>query len=141
MSDSLLNLAGAVVIVVAGLAVIYRRQLGRLGQVSAWSYAYAYVFFTGTVIFALIVHVVDWGALTARFGAWMTVHSVLMVVAGSPWFCLVGTVAYAAAFLVSLSRSSYFVVREDWMVRRRRQLGTAGLTVAVLVAIAGVVGG
>jgi hypothetical protein len=70
-----------------------------------------------------------WGAL------------VLLVVAGSPWFCLAGTIAYAAAFLVSLRRSSYFVVREDWMVRRRRQLGTAGFTVAVVVAIVGVVGG
>jgi hypothetical protein len=40
------------------------------------------VFFTGTVVVALVDRTSDWTALVRRFGAWITVHGVVMVLAG-----------------------------------------------------------
>jgi hypothetical protein len=40
------------------------------------------VFFTSTVVDALASHTHDWNELTTPLSAWVTVHSVLMVVAG-----------------------------------------------------------
>jgi hypothetical protein len=42
----------AIPIFVIGLAVLFRPGLGRLGWVCAWAYAYSYVAFTGTVMYA-----------------------------------------------------------------------------------------
>lgn len=67
---------------VLGLYVVQRPHIGRIGFIGAVAYAYAFVFFTGTVVYALIDHTSDWDALTGRFGAWITVHSAIMVVAG-----------------------------------------------------------
>jgi hypothetical protein len=72
----------AIPLFVLGLYAVQRPQIGRLGLVSALTYAYAFVFFTSTVVYALIDHTRDWNALTARFGPWIAVHSVLMVLAG-----------------------------------------------------------
>ena len=59
-----------------------RPAIGVLGLVGALGYAYAYIFFTGTVIYALAEHTRDWTELNDRLGPWMTVHGVVMVVAG-----------------------------------------------------------
>jgi hypothetical protein len=67
---------------VLGLYALQRPQIGRLGLLAALAYAYAFTFFTGTVVYALVDHTSDWTALTGAFGAWITVHSALMVVAG-----------------------------------------------------------
>jgi hypothetical protein len=72
----------AIPLFVAGLAIIYRRQLRRLGQVSAWSYAYAYVVFTGTVVYALVNHIKDYQTLSNHLGAVMITHGAVMVLAG-----------------------------------------------------------
>jgi hypothetical protein len=72
----------AIPLFVLGLYVLQRPRIGRLGLVAALAYAYAFVFFTSTVVYALIDQTSDWNALTSKFGAWMTVHSALMVVAG-----------------------------------------------------------
>jgi hypothetical protein len=72
----------AIPLFVLGLYAVQRPRIGRLGLVAALAYAYTFVFFTSTVVYALIDHTTDWDALTARFGAWITVHSALMVVAG-----------------------------------------------------------
>jgi hypothetical protein len=48
----------------------------------AVGYAYTFVFFTSTVVFALVQHSSDWNALTNQMGGWITVHSGLMVVTG-----------------------------------------------------------
>jgi hypothetical protein len=72
----------AIPLFVLGLYVLQRPRIGRLGLVGALAYAYTFVFFTSTVVYALIDQTSDWNALTSRFGAWMTVHSALMVVAG-----------------------------------------------------------
>jgi hypothetical protein len=72
----------AIPLFVLGLYAVQRPRIGRLGLVAALAYAYTFVFFTSTVVYALIDHTTDWDALTARFGAWITVHSALMVVSG-----------------------------------------------------------
>jgi hypothetical protein len=67
-----------------------------------------------------------WGAL------------ILLVVGGSPVFCAAGALTYAATFLVAVRRGKHFVVREDWMIRRRRRLGILGVVVATgLLAVTG----
>ena len=43
--------------------------------------AYAFVFFTGTVLYALVESTADWAELVARLGPWIAVQSALMVVA------------------------------------------------------------
>jgi hypothetical protein len=72
----------AIPLFVLGLYALQRPRIGRLGFVAALAYAYTFVFFTGTVTFALIENTSDWNALTSKFGAWMTIHSALMVIAG-----------------------------------------------------------
>jgi hypothetical protein len=53
-----------------------------LGLFGATAYAYAYVFFTGTVLYALIDRTQSYAALTHVFRAWMTVHGGIMLVGG-----------------------------------------------------------
>jgi hypothetical protein len=67
---------------VLGLYAMRWRQLGRLGLFGALAYAYAYVFFTSTVVYALIAKTRDYKALSEVFGAWMTLHGLVLVVAG-----------------------------------------------------------
>jgi hypothetical protein len=61
---------------------LQRPWIGRLGLVAALTYAYTFVFFTSTVVYALIDRTSNWNALTSKFGTWLTIHSALMVVAG-----------------------------------------------------------
>lgn len=67
---------------VLALYAFQRPRIGRIGFVGALAYAYAFIFFTGTVAYALVDHTSDWNALTHRFGAWITIHSAIMVIAG-----------------------------------------------------------
>ena len=48
----------------------------------AVAYAYSFIFFTSTVVFALIDGTKDWDALNAQLGWWVTIHGVVMVIAG-----------------------------------------------------------
>ena len=48
----------------------------RIGLVSAAAYAYAYVFFTGTVVYALVEGTAGYDALSDDLGAAMTIHGV-----------------------------------------------------------------
>jgi hypothetical protein len=73
----------AIPLFVVGLYAVQRPQIGRLGLLGAVGYAYAYVFFTGTVLLALVNQSPDWDALVADLGPWVTVHGLLMVLAGS----------------------------------------------------------
>jgi hypothetical protein len=68
--------------VVIGLYATQRPHIGRLGRVSAAAYAYSYVFFTGTVVYALIDNTSDYGTLSHDLGLSMTVHGAIMVLAG-----------------------------------------------------------
>ncbi len=72
----------AIPVMVIGLALAQAPRLGRLGWASAWIYAYSYVFFTATVIYALVNTTPDYEALQADLGPWMLVHGALMVVGG-----------------------------------------------------------
>jgi hypothetical protein len=72
----------AIPLFVLGLYAAQRPRIGRLGLASALLYAYTFVYFTGTVVFALVDRTDDWQSLERRLGIWITVHSVLMVAAG-----------------------------------------------------------
>jgi hypothetical protein len=68
---------------VLGLYAVQRPHIGALGLMGAAGYAYAYTFFTGTVLLALVDKSRDWDALVADLGPWVTVHGLLMVAAGT----------------------------------------------------------
>jgi hypothetical protein len=72
----------AIPLFVLGLYAVQRPQIGRLGLASAVVYAYTFVYFTSTVVYALVERTTDWQALERRLGFWITVHSALMIVAG-----------------------------------------------------------
>jgi len=72
----------AIPIFVLGLAAAQRPRLGRLGDLSALGYAYSFVVFTGTVVYALVNGTKDYDTLTDQLGVLMTVHGAVMVVAG-----------------------------------------------------------
>jgi hypothetical protein len=72
----------AIPLFVIGLYAAQRPRIGWLGLVGAVGYAYSFIFFTGTVSFALADHVRDWNALVDRMGPWVTIHGLVMVLAG-----------------------------------------------------------
>jgi hypothetical protein len=72
----------AIPVFVIGLAQVQGQRFGRLGRASAWAYAYSYVFFTGTVVYALARHTDTYHELSRQLGAVMLVHGAVMVVAG-----------------------------------------------------------
>jgi Ca2+/Na+ antiporter len=73
----------AVPLFVLWLYAVQRPQNGRLGFVGAVTYAYTFSFFTGTVVYALVNRTTDWQMLQRQLGVWLTIHSALMVVAGT----------------------------------------------------------
>jgi hypothetical protein len=73
----------AIPFVVIGLYLVQRPQMRWLGRAGALVYAYAFVFFTGTVVYALVDGVSDYNALSNDLAPWMTIHGALMVLAGS----------------------------------------------------------
>jgi hypothetical protein len=72
----------AIPVIVIGLYRAQRPHIGRLGRLSAIAYAYSYVYFTGSVIFALLNKTNDYGALSHALAPWMTIHGAIMVLAG-----------------------------------------------------------
>jgi hypothetical protein len=72
----------AIPLFVIGIYAAQRPSIGHLGLFGALGYAYTFVFFTSTVVFALIQHTRDWAVLKSQMGAWIDVHSTLMVVTG-----------------------------------------------------------
>lgn len=72
----------AIPIFVIGLAAAHRPRLGHLGELAALGYAYSFVVFTGTVVYALVNGTKNYDALTNQLGVVMTVHGAVMVVAG-----------------------------------------------------------
>jgi hypothetical protein len=85
----------AVPVFVLGLYAVQRPHIGKLGLVGAVGYAYAFVFFTGTVLIALVNRSPDWDALVGDLGPWVTVHGALMLAAG----CAFGTATVRAGVL------------------------------------------
>ena len=72
----------AVPIFVLGLALAQRSRIGRFGGWSAVAYAYTYVYFTGTVVYALVHGTSDYATLSRDLGPAMIVHGAVMVIAG-----------------------------------------------------------
>jgi hypothetical protein len=72
----------AIPLFVIGLYAAQRPRIGRLGLVSAVAYAYAFIFFTGTVVYALVNGTSDYTALSDDLGSLMTIHGAIMVLAG-----------------------------------------------------------
>lgn len=72
----------AIPLFVIGLYVVQRPRIGRLGLVSAVAYSYSFVFFTGTVVYALVNGTSDYSTLSDDLGASMTAHGAIMVLAG-----------------------------------------------------------
>jgi hypothetical protein len=79
----------AIPVFVVGLYTVQRPQIGRLGRISALAYAYSYIFFSGTVVYALVNATPDYKALTNHLGASMTIHGAIMVFAGLAFGCAV----------------------------------------------------
>ena len=71
--------------IIVGLYLAQRPRIARSAAIPAVAYAYAYVFFTGTVVYALVEGTPDYATLSEELGLWMTVHGVLMFIAGV-WF-------------------------------------------------------
>jgi hypothetical protein len=61
---------------------VQRPRIERLGLLGAIVYAYAFIFFTGTVMLALVDNTPDWDALVDRLDPWVTIHGALMVLGG-----------------------------------------------------------
>jgi hypothetical protein len=72
----------AIPLFVIGLHAVQRPRIGRLGFAGAIAYAYSYVFFTSTVVYALIAGTPNYKALVKAFGAWMTVHGLILLLGG-----------------------------------------------------------
>lgn len=72
----------AIPFVVLGLAAAQRPTFEWWGWVAAAAYAYSYVFFTGTVVYAWTDDIEDYAQLTDELGTAMLVHGAVMVLAG-----------------------------------------------------------
>jgi len=72
----------AIPLFVLGLYALQRPRIGRLGLFGAVAYAYSYVFFASTVVYAIVAPAPDYQAVTTAFGAWMVVHGLIMVIGG-----------------------------------------------------------
>ncbi|MCU1618164.1 MAG: conserved rane protein of unknown function [Modestobacter sp.] len=72
----------AIPLFVLGLYTGQRPRIGRLGLFGAAAYAYSYVFFTSTVVYALVAHTPDYQGVTTAFGSWMVVHGLIMLIGG-----------------------------------------------------------
>jgi hypothetical protein len=72
----------AIPLFVIGLYAVQRPRIGRLGFLGAIAYGYSYVFFTSTVVYALIAGTPNYKALAKLFGPWMTVHGLILLLGG-----------------------------------------------------------
>ena len=72
----------AIPLFVLGLYALQRPRIGRVGLFGAAAYAYSYVFFTSTVVYALAANISDYQSVTKTFGAWMVVHGLIMLIGG-----------------------------------------------------------
>jgi hypothetical protein len=72
----------AIPLFVVGLYAAQRPRIGNLGLFGAMAYAYSYVFFTTTVMYALVAGTPNYHALADVFGVWMTIHGLIMVLGG-----------------------------------------------------------
>jgi hypothetical protein len=143
-SDAQLGLTliaeAAIPLFVLGLYLVQRPQIGRLGRFSAIAYAYSYVFFTGTVVYALINRTGDYSALSDGLQPWMTIHGAVMALAGLGFGVAViranvlpawtGVALMAGVVLVSLSQT--LPEGAQLLAAAIRDLGFAGMGATLL---------
>jgi hypothetical protein len=132
----------AIPVFVIGLYVVQRPQIGRLGRLSAVAYAYSFVFFTGTVAYALIHRTRDYNDLARALRPWMTIHGAIMVLAGLGFGVAViraralprwtAIALMAGVVLVSLSQT--LPEGAQVLAAGVRDLGFAGMGAALLRA-------
>jgi hypothetical protein len=130
---------------VIGLYRVQRPRIGRLGGLTAAAYAYSYVFFTGTVVYALVDGTSDYTALSRDLQPWMTIHGAVMVLAGLGFGVAVirakvlpawtGIALMAGVVLVSLSQT--LPEGPQVLAAAIRDLGFGGMGAALLGAHAG----
>lgn len=72
----------AVPFFVIGLWLLQRPRIGKLGAVGAFAYAYCYLFFCWTVVYALAEGTASFDDLSGELGPWMTLHGAIMLLAG-----------------------------------------------------------
>ena len=130
----------AIPVFVIGLSMVQRPQIGALGRISAVVYAYSYVFFTGTVVYALIDGTSDYTALSHDLQPWMTIHGAIMVLAGLGFGVAViragvlprwtAITLMAGVVLVSLSQD--LPAGAQLLAAAIRDLGFAGMGAALL---------
>jgi len=130
----------AIPVFVIGLYVVQVPDIGRLGRFSAAAYAYSYVFFTGTVVYALIRGTSNYAVLSRDLQPWMTMHGAVMVFAGLGFGIAVirakvfpawtGVALMAGVVLVSLSQS--LPEGPQVLAASIRDLGFAGMGAALL---------
>lgn len=138
----------AIPVFVIGLYLVQRPQIGRLGQLSGAAYAYSYVFFTATVVYALVDGTGDYSTLSHDLQPWMTIHGAVMVLAGfgfgvavlrakvlPPWTAIALMVG---VILVALSQNLPQGVQV--LAAAIRDLGFAGMGAALLLRVRAVSG-
>lgn len=127
---------------VLGLYAVQVPRIGRLGLVGAVGYAYAFTYFTGTVLLALVTEARDWSALEDQLGVWVVVHGAVMVLAGLAFGLAVvragvlprwtGLVLMLGVVLVAASAS--LPSGPQVVAAAVRDLGFAGMGTCVLLA-------
>jgi hypothetical protein len=130
----------AIPVFVIGLYLVQRPQIGRLGRISAAAYAYSFIFFTGTVVYALVKATSDYNTLSQDLRPWMTFHGAIMVIAGlcfglavirarllPPW---TGIALMAGVLLVAVSQN--LPEGPQVLAAGVRDLGFAGMGAALL---------
>jgi hypothetical protein len=132
----------AIPVFVIGLYLVQRPQIARLGQLSAAAYAYSYVFFTGTVVYALTDGTSNYTALSHDLQPWMTIHGAVMVLAGVGFGVAVirakvlprwtGVMLMAGVVLVSVSQT--LPEGPQLLAAALRDLGFAGMGASLLTA-------
>jgi hypothetical protein len=130
----------AIPVFVLGLYAVQRPHIGTLGLLGAVGYSYAYVFFTGTVLLAIVNRPANWDALVGDLEPWVTLHGVLMVVAGTAFGVAViragmlpawtGRALIAGVVLVAVS--SVLPSIAQTVSAGVRDLGFAGMGLALL---------
>ena len=133
----------AVPVFVIGLYVVQRPEIGPLGRWSAIAYAYAYVFFIGTVVYALVEQTSDYTVLSRDLQPWMTLHGAIMVFAGLGFGVAVirakvlpawtGATLMAGVVLVSASQTLPETLQV--LAAAVRDLGFAGMGVALMAGV------
>jgi hypothetical protein len=132
----------AIPVFVIGLYLVQRPEIGRLGRLGAAAYAYSYVFFTATVVYALIDGTSTYSVLSHDLQPWMTMHGAVMVLAGLGFGVAVirakvlprwtGIALMAGVVLVSLSQT--LPAGPQVLAAAIRDLGFAGMGAALLGA-------